>query len=403
MQDKVKITFLGDLMCEGPMLSAYKLSSNKYNFDSIFAPTKDFLQRSDYVFANLETPISVDNTNLTNEQYRFNTPFEFASAIRNAGINFVATANNHCLDRDILGIDSTIKSLDNAGILHTGTYSKKQKKYSIIEVKGIKFGILAYTYGTNAFANNIYLKKRDLWRVNLFQNQELSFFLDQFAHRNPTSIFSKLYTFFLHCKKSTNINKAVYERQEFNHRCRKDLLNQIKLLKEEKPDFIIMLMHTGGQYNAKASPQTQELVSFLQKNDIDIIAGSHEHVVHGIAFNSASQNKIAAYSLGNFVNLAGSFNEPFNKHANYSIAWNIYLKKNSDSTSIDSISYTILKTIPDDKPFKVKTALCFDLYRRESNCNKKESLWKDMQFIAKRFSNQEVEEPLEEYFIDLQS
>lgn len=157
------------------MLPSYMdAESDKYNFDKLFEDMIPMFQSADFVFANLETPISFSNKNLTTERFCFNSPYEFAQAAYNAGVNFFATANNHCLDRGVDGISSTIKSLNDIGAYHTGIYDKKDKSSLVVDVNGMKIGILSYTYGTNAFSNNCYLPKSEYWRVNLFQNQELS-------------------------------------------------------------------------------------------------------------------------------------------------------------------------------------------------------------------------------------
>ncbi len=130
----IKCTFLGDIMCTEEIIQAFK-KENGYNFDAIFDSTKSLFEKSDFIMGNLETPISIDNKKLTNEKYRFNSPFEFAEAVKKAGIDAVATANNHCLDRGIEGIKSTQKSLDKIGLIHTGCLSQ-EKAPTIISVGG---------------------------------------------------------------------------------------------------------------------------------------------------------------------------------------------------------------------------------------------------------------------------
>lgn len=148
----IKLTFLGDVMCKSQIITACKTEGG-YNFDLIFENMKEYFSESDYVFANLETPgfsFVIEIWLLKNGS--FNSPYEFSESVYNSGIDFVATANNHCLDRGIDGITSTIKSLDKVGLAHTGTYlSKENKEPKVVTINGVKLGILSYTYGTNAF------------------------------------------------------------------------------------------------------------------------------------------------------------------------------------------------------------------------------------------------------------
>lgn len=130
----LKCTFLGDIMCTQEILQAFR-NDTQFKFDELFDPVRKLFDESDFVMGNLESPISYDNTNLTSERYRFNSPYEFAEAIKNAGINAVATANNHCCDRGIDGVKSTVKSLDKIGLIHTGCMSR-EKEPTIVSLRG---------------------------------------------------------------------------------------------------------------------------------------------------------------------------------------------------------------------------------------------------------------------------
>lgn len=138
MDETIKLTFVGDVMCQKSFLDAFRQNGH-FAFDSAFAKIKKMLEQADFACANLETPISFNNTNLTGELYNFNSPLEFAESVKKAGFNFVATANNHCLDRGVDGIASTVKSLDSVGLFHTGVFSNKNQDRSILlDVQGVK-------------------------------------------------------------------------------------------------------------------------------------------------------------------------------------------------------------------------------------------------------------------------
>ena len=47
----MKITFLGDIMCELPVLKAAKRETG-YDFSGVFAPSKKLLAKSDFVIGN---------------------------------------------------------------------------------------------------------------------------------------------------------------------------------------------------------------------------------------------------------------------------------------------------------------------------------------------------------------
>lgn len=390
----VKLTFLGDVMCKAQMIPAYK-TLDGYNFDSIFEKMSEYFDNSDYVLANLETPISVDNSELTVERWCFNSPYEFAESAFKSGIDFVATANNHCLDRGTKGIKSTVSALNNIGFKHTGVFSTKEKQPVVVNVKGISFGMLSYTYGTNAFSNNVYLSHEDKHMVNMFQNQELSNPISRYYYHNRSKFIGKVIGRFMRIFKKTQFQRPVYERIESDKRQKKQLIADIKELKQQNVDFIVMYMHSGGQYNSEPTKYTKKLTEYLLLNGVDIIAGSHEHVVHGGDFSNITNGKIATYSLGNFDGVAGVYDRPFDKMAEYSVAWNIYF---NDEKRISKTTFSILKTIEINNQ-KIQTLPLYNLIMNTSDKNQRAMLETDMLKIAKIFSNIDYDNIQEEYLI----
>ena len=54
----MKLTILGDIMAEFPVLKAAKCNCGKYNFKGVFDPSRKLLAESDYIIGNLETPLT---------------------------------------------------------------------------------------------------------------------------------------------------------------------------------------------------------------------------------------------------------------------------------------------------------------------------------------------------------
>ena len=108
----VKITFLGDIMCEGPLLKAAHKEDGTYDFSECFQGICGLLTEADYVIGNLETPLSGEEAGYTKTEdlYSFNTPIEFAEAVKEMGMDLVLTANNHCCDRGIEGLIKTLET-----------------------------------------------------------------------------------------------------------------------------------------------------------------------------------------------------------------------------------------------------------------------------------------------------
>ena len=83
--------------------------------------------------------------------------------IADSGIDVVSTSNNHCLDRGLLGINSTIDTLQRAGVAHAGTRRTQDEPFhAIITTKdGWRIAIAACTDGTN-FSRNRRDRQKDL-------------------------------------------------------------------------------------------------------------------------------------------------------------------------------------------------------------------------------------------------
>ena len=83
-----------------------------------FARIKDRLHHVDVVFGNLECCVYETNVERSIEDEGFFTPLKAAEALTIAGVHAVGTANN--VNYSAPAIRSSLKRLDEAGILHTG-------------------------------------------------------------------------------------------------------------------------------------------------------------------------------------------------------------------------------------------------------------------------------------------
>ena len=389
VRQKAKITFLGDAMCQGPMLAPYAMPNGGYDFSRIFSEgVRDMLAQSDFVVANLETPIAPDDEHLTDERYRFCSPIEFAQAVKDAGIDYVFTANNHCLDRGPAGILRTIEALDRVGLGHTGTFASREESVapSVVEVNGFRVGLMSYTYGTNAFANDCYLDGTNRFMVNLFQEQELTNPLARAWNSNRDSADGRLYEEFERGNRPENLTLPVFERQEPHERERRDLRAAVARMLMAKPDFTVMGMHAGGQLNPVATKYTKELAEFIRGCGVDWISGTHEHIVHGGDFSAIGAGKLTTYSLGNFCALTGNWEEPFGDLAEFSIAWHVYLERDEDGRPfVAKTSFSVLKTVKDGDEARIRVVPLADLCAAASTDEERQTLQKELFTIAGNF------------------
>ena len=199
---------------------------------------------------------------------------------------------------------------------------------------------MAYTYGTNAFANHVYLKSKDKnVKVNLFQGQELNNIFVRKLYQSKKLVIRAIRKI-VRALGLFQINKMVYERVEKSRKYRREIKRKIQKCKKAGADCVIMCMHEGGQYNEQPIKKTRRTVEFLIKNGIDLVVGNHEHVIHPVKFEDG---KLVTFSLGNFVGTSGVLEEPFDKMSEYSILLNIYISKKYGKIYYDKYTFTIVK------------------------------------------------------------
>ena len=248
--DTLTLIFMGDIMGHDTQIeSAYDSLSGTYNYEPVFARIAPVLKKADFAIANLECT-------LAGKPYkgypRFSSPDELAAACLKNGINVLMTANNHSCDRGKTGITRTVNVLDLLDIRHTGTFRDSIDRDSsnlLILVKGsIRVGILNYTYGTNG------LPIPPPTVVNLIDTVQI----------------------------------------------RKDIISS----KTQNPDKLIVMLHWGQEYQSYPDSFQKKLAEFLFDLGVDVIIGSHPHVIQPMKYWPAEgkvQERLIVYSLGNFV------------------------------------------------------------------------------------------------------
>lgn len=349
----IKITILGDITCDRPLLEASKKGMNQYSFKEVFSQIKPFLNSSDYVIANYETVCAGNDNGYQNEFFLYNTPDDLVRAMKDAGINFVTTANNHCLDQGIGGMNRTLVVLDQQGIAHTGTFSTESDrdiKKQVIDIGGIKVAILAYTYGTNESNTGIVLDDTNDFMVGLLRTQRdsavhasgikgmLAQHLSAKQRRALKRLINriKLRLGISYFKPFTD---QIAEQDIIGNPYLKKIENEIKEAKEQS-DLVIVCPHMGGQFNTEPGTYSEFLISYLKCCGVDIIAANHPHVIQRVEID---KDRIAAYSIGSF-NLSMSADYIIKESLpEYSMALHVYL--NSDSKRIDQLAFSILKNV----------------------------------------------------------
>lgn len=247
--DTLRLVFAGDIMTHGPQIKAADQGRGNYDFTPSFELVRPMIERADLALANLETTFG-------GTPYRgypmFSSPSSLGSALKEAGFDVLTTANNHSCDRGRYGVVNTIDVLDSLGIRTTGSYRTKaersQRTPLIIDVRGVKIAILAYTYGTNGLP---------IPQPALVDTIDLEQISDD-LHRT-------------------------------------DSLGA---------DYKIVQIHWGNEYEKHPSKRQRDLAAVLARQGVGAVIGSHPHVVQDsewIEEEGAKMKTFVIYSLGNFI------------------------------------------------------------------------------------------------------
>jgi len=352
----IKVSFLGDIMCEMPLLKASHVESDDYNFDAIFKEMQTIFEQSDYVVGNLETVCAGKELRYTNHVYSFNTPDQFIESIQKSGIDMVTTATNHSLDRGVEGLKRNLETLNKYNVENTGTYLTKEDSEKIFykEIGGVKIAFLNYTYGTNTHINGEILNNDELFHIGLLKSQDNE--INQYKlKQQPKTIKGKLAKLFFkyisleHWFKIKKLlykthNKA-YQDNDTSH-IDEEYLDVIKSdIKKAKDcaDFTIVCMHSGGQFHPEPGKFSQFMMDFMDENGVDAVIGNHPHVVQRA--DKFPNGMLGAYSLGNFSISPSSVYVIHEDLPEYSVMPHFYLDKKTKE--IEKITFSILKIVED--------------------------------------------------------
>ncbi len=246
--EKITIGAIGDILIHDTVYND-AFNGTNYNFNPMFEKVKGELQKPDILTANQESMLGGLDIGVSSYP-TFNSPHEVADALVNTGVDIVSLANNHTLDKGERGILSATDYLNSIGLPHVGSFLNEQDRQNlrILTKNGIKLAFLSYTYGTNG----IPVPDGKDFLVNL-------------------------------------INRDIMK--EEIHRAK------------EQADVVVMSIHWGNEYQLLPTEEQKDLANFLANEGVDIIFGSHPHVLQPMDWIDTEDGRktFVIYSLGNFI------------------------------------------------------------------------------------------------------
>lgn len=216
------------------------------DFSGILGSLKPFVSGADVAICHFETPVAAPGDPWTGYPI-FNAPAGLVNATAELGYDSCSTASNHTLDYGQEGLNRTLDALDKAGVRHAGSARSQQEAATptILDVRGVKVGHLSYTFSFNG----IPLPEGKPWAANLIDVPAI--------------------------------------------------LDEARRARQAGAEVTVLSMHWGTEYRHEADEgQTGLAQQLLASPDIDLIIGTHAHVVQPFGKIGA---KWVQYGMGNIL------------------------------------------------------------------------------------------------------
>ena len=287
----IRVQFAGDILLHGGLGAG--TGPGTFDYRPFMWAIKPHID-GNLALVNMETPVDVFGANQGIATWpRFNAPFEILEGLVYAGFNHLISANNHSFDMGFNGLIATLENFERAGISQTGMYTNEYdfNTPTIIDVEGIRVGIIAYTDSVNGLESLV------------------PYDIRPFAIRRF---------------RSHVIDDVPYMSED------------IARIREAGAELVIVSLHWGAEYvNHPTNMQTQ-IARGLVEAGADIIMGHHSHTPQPLEWHYRENGSrgLIIYSLGNFLADQIALNIPATQ---YGMLVTAYVTRSSEGAiTIDS-------------------------------------------------------------------
>ena len=250
-ENTIELLAVGDNIAHQTIREVGMTEDGPWNYDSVYQYVKEDVEAADLALVTQET-IFVEDREDVSGYPSFGTPPEFGDALVNTGFDVIASATNHALDKGTDSIEYTLNwwEENHPDIPVLGLYESQEasEEIPIISCKDLKLAMLDYTYSLNGLE----LPSGQEYMVDVFDEE----------------------------KAREDIRQA-----------------------KELADVVIVVMHVGNEYEQDVDQETQEWTDIFLEEGVDIVIGSHPHVVRTMETLTGEDGHkmLVYYSLGNFT------------------------------------------------------------------------------------------------------
>ncbi|HAF30090.1 MAG TPA: hypothetical protein DCG75_13700 [Bacteroidales bacterium] len=239
--DTIRITLLGDIFPgELSFTEGYGIKSQFENHKGKpwEKSIKSITGENDLIIGNLESPL-ISQKEIIKETFHGHP--DFATFLKNSGINIVNIANNHILEQSKRGFNSTLRILNKESVNYVGNEENGGSRIIYQTVNGIEIAIAGFSSVDLQVINNDH----------------------DFAILTESNVISS-----------------------------------IEEMSIQKADVKILCFHWGNEYVHIPSLDQRKMAYKFIDAGADIIAGHHSHVIQPY---EKYKNGHIFYSLGNFM------------------------------------------------------------------------------------------------------
>ncbi len=245
----VKLMAVGDNLIHNMVYNS-GMGTNPWNYDHLYKNIQKDVDWADLSIINQETIFVSNHENISNYPV-FGTPREVGDAVYKVGFDVILHASNHTLDKGIDNVYDAIDYWSDKDVTVLGIHKDREDAATpkIVEVNGVRIGMLNYTYGLNGFQ----IPSGHEYAIDLLDNE------------------TKLMQDIAYC--------------------------------EENADVTIGFWHMGVEYMTFPTDDQKAVVEKTVAAGCDLLICCHPHVLQPYEMYTARNGNQALvyYSLGNYI------------------------------------------------------------------------------------------------------